>query len=40
VEEEEYTARIIHHFSTGLLTLPEGTTLRAYLAERLNCDPM
>jgi hypothetical protein len=40
VEEEEYTSRIIHHFSTGLLTLPEGTTLRSYLADRLNCDPM
>eukprot|EP00542_Grammatophora_oceanica_P022125 CAMPEP_0194033994 /NCGR_PEP_ID=MMETSP0009_2-20130614/6434_1 /TAXON_ID=210454 /ORGANISM="Grammatophora oceanica, Strain CCMP 410" /LENGTH=835 /DNA_ID=CAMNT_0038674729 /DNA_START=27 /DNA_END=2534 /DNA_ORIENTATION=+ len=40
VEEEEYTSRIIHHFSTGVLTLPEGTTLRSYLAEKLNCDPM
>eukprot|EP00519_Triparma_laevis_P001156 CAMPEP_0182514936 /NCGR_PEP_ID=MMETSP1321-20130603/36954_1 /TAXON_ID=91990 /ORGANISM="Bolidomonas sp., Strain RCC1657" /LENGTH=146 /DNA_ID=CAMNT_0024722261 /DNA_START=34 /DNA_END=470 /DNA_ORIENTATION=- len=40
VEEEEYTTRIIHHFSTGLLTLPEGLTLRAYLAQKLNCDPM
>ena len=40
MEEEEYTSRIIHHFSTGLLTLPEGTTLRSYLAEKLKCDPM
>lgn len=40
VEEEEYTTRIIHHFTTGVLTLPEGTTLRSYLAEKLNCDPM
>lgn len=40
VEEEEFTTRIIHHFSTGLLTLPEGLTLRAYLAMKLNCDPM
>ena len=40
MEEEEYTSRIIHHFSTGLLTLPEGTTLRSYLAEKLSCDPM
>jgi hypothetical protein len=39
-EEEEYTSRIIHHFSTGILTLPEGATLRSYLAEQLNCDPM
>lgn len=40
VEEEEYTTRIIHHFSTGLLTLPEGATLRSFLADKLNCDPM
>ena len=40
MEEEEFTSRIIHHFSTGLLTLPEGTTLRSYLAEKLTCDPM
>lgn len=40
MEEEEYTSRIIHYFSTGLLTLPEGATLRSYLAEKLNCDPM
>ena len=39
-EEEEYTSRIIHYFSSGIFTLPEGTTLRAYLAEKLNCDPM
>lgn len=40
VEEEEYTSRSIHYFSTGLLTLPEGATLRSYLADKLNCDPM
>jgi hypothetical protein len=40
VEEEEYTSRTIQHFSTGLLTLPEGATLRSYLADKLNCDPM
>ena len=40
MEEEEYTSRIIQLFSTGLLTLPEGHTLRSYLAEKLNCDPM
>lgn len=39
-EEEAYTAGIIDHFTRGLLKLPEGTTLRAYLAEKLNCDPM
>lgn len=40
MEEEEYTSRIIHYFNTGLLTLPEGATLRSYLADKLNCDPM
>ena len=40
VEEEEYTSRVIQHFSAGLLTLPEGATLRSYLAEKLSCDPM
>ncbi|CAM9760535.1 unnamed protein product, partial [Discosporangium mesarthrocarpum] len=39
-EEEAFTARIIHHFNCGVLQLPEGTTLRAYLAEKLECDPM
>lgn len=39
-EEEEYTEKVIQHFSSGLLTLPEGMTLRSYLAEKLNCDPM
>lgn len=40
VEEEEYTSRVIQHFSAGVLTLPEGATLRSYLADKLNCDPM
>lgn len=39
-EEEALTARIIHYFSLGVLQLPEGTTLRAYLAQKLDCDPM
>lgn len=39
-EEEEYTSRIIQHFRSGLLTLPEGTTLRSYIAQKLTCDPM
>ncbi len=34
-EEEEYTQSIIDYFNMGLLPLPEGTTLRAYLAEKL-----
>jgi hypothetical protein len=40
VEEEEYATRYIHYFSSGLLSLPEGRTLRASLAEKLHCDPM
>lgn len=40
IEEEEFTTRIIEFFNSGLLELPEGTTLRSYLAEKLNCDPM
>ena len=40
VEEEEYTSRIIQHFSAGLLSLPESATLRSYLSDKLNCDPM
>ena len=39
-EEEEYTTRVIHHFSSGLITLPEGKTLRTFLADKLHCDPM
>jgi hypothetical protein len=39
-EEEEYTTRVIHYFSSGLIALPEGKTLRSYLAEKLQCDPM
>ncbi|KAJ8611381.1 hypothetical protein CTAYLR_006496 [Chrysophaeum taylorii] len=40
IEEEEFTTRIIEFFNSGLLELPEGTTLRSYLADKLNCDPM
>jgi len=39
-EEEDFVSRLIEHFNMGLLMLPEGTTLRAYLADKLNCDPM
>ena len=35
-EEEEYTQQIIDYFNEGLVPLPEGVTLRAYLAEKLN----
>jgi len=40
VEEEEYTARLIYYFNRGLLQLPEGQTLRAYISHKLKCDPM
>jgi hypothetical protein len=39
-EEENYVGRIISDFSTGLLPVAAGTTLRSYLSEKLNCDPM
>jgi hypothetical protein len=42
-EEERYTNKVIDAFNTGVLQLPEserGVTLRAYLAEKLGCDPM
>ncbi|KAK7254297.1 hypothetical protein SO694_00009367 [Aureococcus anophagefferens] len=40
IEETEFTTRIIELFNTGLLELPEGATLRSYLAQKLSCDPM
>ena len=39
-DEEEYTSTVINHFRNGLLILPEGATLRSFLAQKLNCDPM
>lgn len=39
-EEEEYTEQVIRDFNDGLLNVPAGTTLRTYLSEKLNCDPM
>ena len=41
VEEEEYARACIDAFSSGLLSqVAEGTTLRAFLSERLQCQPM
>lgn len=40
LEEELYVQKIIHDFNTGMLPVPAGTTLRSYLSEKLNCDPM
>ena len=39
-EEEAYVERIIHDFENGLLPVGVGVTLRSYLSEKLNCDPM
>jgi hypothetical protein len=42
-EEEKFANKIIEVFNAGLLKLEEnekGTTLRAYLAAKLDCDPM
>lgn len=40
VEEEEYTNKMITYFNLGLLRVIQGTTLRAYLSDKLYCDPM
>lgn len=45
IEEEAYTNKMIEAFNTGTLALSDAhrsgqLTLRAYLAEKLNCDPM
>nr|EWM28900.1 hypothetical protein Naga_100822g1 [Nannochloropsis gaditana] len=39
-EEEVYVNRVTEAFHQGLLPLAAGTTLRSYLADKLNCDPM
>ncbi len=39
-EEESYVARVIQDFNSGYLNAPPGTTLRTYLSDKLNCDPM
>ena len=39
-EEEAYSTAVIRHFRSGLLRIEDGMTLRGFLAEKLNCDPM
>ena len=39
-EEEMFVERIIRDFNAGLLDVPAGTTLRTFLSQKLNCDPM
>ncbi|KAK1929328.1 hypothetical protein P3T76_015280 [Phytophthora citrophthora] len=36
--EEEYASALVSFFLEGLLNLPEGTTLRKFLAEKLCCN--
>ena len=36
MEEEQYANKIINYFNKGLLGIPNGTTLRSYLSEKLN----
>jgi len=37
--EEEYVEALMEEFSAGTLDLQEGTTLRSFLAQKLNCKP-
>jgi hypothetical protein len=39
-EESAYAGMLVEHFKTGILPLANGTTLRAFLAKLLQCDPM
>lgn len=39
-EEEAYAVAAIRDFNSGYLDAPPGTTLRSYLSENLQCDPM
>lgn len=40
LEEEAFTNMIIYYFKRGLLDVEDGTSLRWYLAKRLNCEAM
>mmetsp|Transcript_42277 Transcript_42277/g.72186 ORF Transcript_42277/g.72186 Transcript_42277/m.72186 type:complete len:397 (-) Transcript_42277:953-2143(-) len=39
-EEEAYALAAIRDFNSGYLDAPPGSTLRTYLSEKLQCDPM
>ena len=39
-EEEEYANAVVREFNSGYLDAEAGTTLRIYLSEKLQCDPM
>jgi hypothetical protein len=40
VEEQAYASRLIEIFEAGVAPIENGSTLRSYLSERLNCAPM
>ena len=40
VEEEAYAHATIRDFNSGYLDAPPGSTLRTYLSQTLECDPM
>lgn len=40
MEEEAYARRMMDRFSEGMVMIPEGVTLRAYLSKQLACDRM
>jgi len=37
IEEEQFARALVSHFRSGSLNIPPGTTLRSYLAEKLDC---
>ena len=39
-EEETYAQAAIRDFNSGHLNAPLGITLRTYLSDKLQCDPM
>ena len=39
-EEEAYAHATIRDFNSGYLDAPPGTTLRTYLSQTLECEPM
>ena len=39
-EEDQYAIREIRDFKAGLLNIPDGISLRLYLAMQLNCNSM
>lgn len=40
LEEEDFAIRLIEDFKLGIMSISEGTNLRIFLSQILNCDPM